>query len=532
MRAANDAAPQVLHRQLRSGRRDIEEMTQAAGKPDWRQRRGGSLSRMRSYVISCFLVALVVGAADAKPVPRPAAVIAKVTIGSPAGLDGVRAFADAIRPGTSDMIHSQGVLASAFGVAAEGLDLAGPVHVLYVDNGKVSGGVLVARVADATLLAPGAKVANGWAVAGDSALTKLAAGWALGALAATSPPAEVIGTVYPGAVLARYRKEIEQARASSGGAAVGLPPALVDAYWAMIMSFSNEIAEVVVRVDASKELGAIDLTFVPKPRSRLAKFVALQKPNDFSLLGKLPASNAGMVGAGRLVMGPYRKGFIELMQVFYGPLSATALGSAMDALMKAASGESAMAMGLDAKTGMAMDAVYALEDMPAADAAIARMFKAVQTPMTTKFGAITSTVQTVPETTEHAGVTVRAYETTTTGGPSSPMMPPGGKMRVSLAMFDNLLLLASKSAPHAIDAARGKSPGFKPTRYQAALFDRARARKDSMAFVLDVGAVVAATAAPAKIPAGSNMLMSLGFADRSAHFSFAIPATVIKSMMP
>lgn len=486
---------------------------------------------MRSCIISCFLVGLLVGTAHAKPA-RPTAVIAKVTIGSPTGLDGIRALADAIRPGTSGTIDSQVLLGTALGIAAGGLDLAGPVHVLYLDNGKASGFVLVARVADPALLLPDVKPVNGWAVAGDRALTKIVAGWALGDLAATTPTADVVGTVYPSSVLTRYRKEIEQARTGSSMVAAGLPRELIDAYWSMIMGFANDTAEVVVRIDASKDLGAIDIAFVPKPRSRLAKFIALQRPNDFSLLGKLPASNAMMVGAGRLAMGPYRKGLLEMMRMFYGPLSAAALRSAIDGLMKASSGETAIAMGLDAKTGMTMDAVYALEDTKAADAAIARMFEAVQKPMTTKLGAIMSTFQAVPGTTEHAGVTVRAYETTTTGGPPSPMLPPGGKMRVSVAVFDNLLLLASKSAPHAIDAARGKASRFKPTRDQTDLFDRSRKHKDSMAFVLDFGAVFVAAGAPAKIPAGSNMLMSLGFNDGAAHFSFAIPASVIKSMAP
>lgn len=487
---------------------------------------------MHAYVVSCLLVGLLVGAADARPVPRPAPVIGKLSIGSPAGLDGVRAFADAIRPGTGGPLTTNILLASAFGASTGGLDLAGPVHVLFVDSGQASGAVLVARVADAAQLAPGAKAAGGWAVAGDQALTKLVATWALRDLVATAPPADVVGTLYPSAVLARYRTEIEQARATSGAAAAGLPREMVDAYWDMIMTLANETAEVVVRIDATKDLGAIDLSLVPRPRSRLAKFIALQRPSDFSLLRALPATKVMLVGGGRVAMGPYRKGLIDAMQVLFGPLSVADLGSSIDALMKAASGEVAFAMGLEATTGMMFDAVYALDDAKAADAAIARLINVIQTPITTTVGAITSSVQAVPGTIEHAGVTIRAYETTMTGGPPSPMRPPGGKLRMNVAIVDKLLVFASSSAQLAIDAARGAGPHLDLTRAQGELLDRARARKDSMAWVLDLAAMVAQARAPVKIAAGSNLLMSFGFADGAAHFSFAIPTSVIRSMVP
>jgi len=129
-------------------------------------------------------------------------------------------------------------------------------------------------------------------------------------------------------------------------------------------------------------------------------------------------------------------------------------------------------------------------------------------------------------------VTIRAYETTMTGGPPNPMRPPGGTQRMNVAIVDKLLVFASSSAPLAIDAARGAGPHLDLTRAQGELLDLSRARKDSMAWVLDLGALVAQASAPVKIAAGSNLLMSFGFADGAAHFSFAIPTSAVRSMVP
>ena len=56
------------------------------------------------------------------------------------------------------------------------------------------------------------------------------------------------------------------------------------------------------------------------------------------------------------------------------------------------------------------------------------------------------------------------------------------------------------------------------------------ARKDSFAATMDIGTFAALGGAPGKIPAGSDMMFSMGFADRSAHMYFSMPAATIKAM--
>jgi hypothetical protein len=104
-----------------------------------------------------------------------------------------------------------------------------------------------------------------------------------------------------------------------------------------------------------------------------------------------------------------------------------------------------------------------------------------------------------------------------------------------VAAFDHLGLIAlapnsQVEAERAIDAARGKAPHFTAPAVVGQMLASSRARKDSMAAVLDVGALLSGMptmpGAPPRAPTGPiAFVVTFGFADRNAHFRIAAPAS-------
>jgi hypothetical protein len=485
---------------------------------------------MRALVV--LVLGLVLGSpqlSHAAP-RRPTSVLAKITLGSPAGLDGVRTFASSIKPGAGAMLSTEFLVTQATGMSLDGLDTTGPVHVLYVDTPAAQGFAVVARVADPKLLPAGTATKNHWAIVGDKPLVRQVRRWAFATLDVTSVPPELVATIYPGAVLRRYKQDIAATRKASTIAAAGLPPGIMDSYWDMLLGFANDTEQLEIRVDVDTAVIGVDLAFVPKRRTRLARFVRLQKPSQFELLARLPASTSIMIGAGRLVFGPYRKGMLEMISQVYAELGGPKLAPAISTLLDAMSGDVAMAAAFDAKTGMALDALYALDDARRADAAIAKLIALVAKPTSFTLGEVTTTTQAVAGTTQHAGATIRAYDTTTTGGPPNPLMPKGTS-RSQLAVLDDVLVFVTDhSMPRAIDAARGKGAHLEPTAAQTKLLDRARHRHDSFVFTMDLGALMKAMATPTQLPADSNLMFSLGFTGGAAHLYFALPTQIVRSL--
>src|SRR5262249_40884580 len=117
-------------------------------------------------------------------------------------------------------------------------------------------------------------------------------------------------------------------------------------------------------------------------------------------------------------------------------------------------------------------------------------------------------------------------------------MAPNGVMRSVVATLDDLGLIAigpdsQASAERAIDAARGKAAHFTPTADVAALLAASRARKDSIAMVMDFGAMASMMGKLTTIGAGSHpLLMSFGFADGSAHMRITVPSATMRAMAP
>ncbi len=465
--------------------------------------------------------------AHAKAVARPTAVLAKLTLGAPAGLDGIRAFADALQPGISPFLEASMLLRGGLGVAPEGLDLTGPVHVLYLDTGTDRGVVAFARVADAAQLPAGSHTRKGWALVGAAPLVKLAAAWAHATLTSRVPP-DLVGTAYPDAVLQRRASELQAARTSVVAQRGTLTGDALAALFDGLVGAATDTVAVTMRIDASADRLAATVSLAPRTRSALAAFVQAQQPSDFLLLDRLAAGPAPYLAGMRIALGPYRASAIRLATAMFAAIAQPAQAQALDQLLAALTGETALAMTIDVTAGAQMRAVYGITDPVAAETAIASIHGALATPQSLTIAGVTTTSVAVPGKTVHDGVTVRAYETTT-----SPAIAATAQ-RSDVAVTDRaLVVVTDRKAPRSIDAARGIGTSLRLTASQRELFELARQRQDSVAMTIDGGALFAATPIPTglSLPAGSDFFVSLGFARRAVELHVAVPAGVIRALM-
>src|SRR4051812_47003555 len=94
--------------------------------------------------MAVLLVVLLGGRIEAAPATRPAELVATVSVG-PSALAGVRAYANAVSPGSGASIDPQLVLLLS-GASSKGLDLAAPMHLVVGKTGGRPGFVAVAKV--------------------------------------------------------------------------------------------------------------------------------------------------------------------------------------------------------------------------------------------------------------------------------------------------------------------------------------------------------------------------------------------------
>lgn len=508
---------------------------------------------MRTWYLFAVAVAVVAGPAEAKPKAdrAPADLLVSVALGPAATLRGLQAYVEAIEPGAGAQLTDQVMragLAQAIGAASlDGVDPAAWLHVLVADGKNLA---LLARVADAKVLTTSVRanhvmVAGEWAVIGPRPLVQKIGPYALASIATQPPPAAPTATVYLGHVLARYKAPIDQLRrqltssmAQAGAGAVG---PLLEAYYDGVMSAARDTERLIVTLDASAAVASVDFALVPRPGSRLARFVAVQQPSDYALLDKLPAGNATFLLGGRFETGPYRDGMLDLMAAMYGTSSGAELRAALGAVFKATTGEVAMTMAMAPGTGLAMTQLFGVADLPAADRSIVRALDLFKAGRTMTIAGISTTTRSHPATTVHDGVTLRRYDTThdVSRAPAAQRsameaMVKGMAASARIATFDSLGLItvapdSAAEAHRAIDAARGKAPRLIAAPATADLVVGSRSRKDSMVIVLDLGALVSAMTGGAG--AGVQpIVMSIGFADRNAHFRVAAPAASVRAI--
>ena len=509
---------------------------------------------MRRLIVGLFIVVSTFGRAHAggKTAP-PSDLLATVALGPETTLDGARSFIDTVKPGSGAVVATvPQLIAKAVGAGSlTGIDPKGWSYLLLSDDGTTKGMVMLVPVRDARALTAAAKpaqvtVKGAWAVIGAKPLVDHVATYAFTVAPTLPRPSQPTAIVNLPAVLTRYntaavRQQLVAAAASPNGATIA---PMLEGYYDGMLALANDSEQVIVTLDMTKDLGAIDLTLVPKVGSRLATFIALQKPADLALLDKLPAVAAPMMMVGHLDMGPYRDGLFAMAGQMYGVGTSATGGAAKDLIgavaevVKATNGDFAMTMTMTPGHAMTIDQVFGLTDMASADKAIARALDLFKAPRTMDALKIKSTIKaTAPTTYDH--ITLRGYEikqdlasVPAEERKAMEAMMPGGVMAARIATFDGVGVVAIGSdsvaeAKHVIDAARGKATHYTPSREVTSLLDTVRVRKESFGFVIDVGALAARlTSTPA--PGSEPILMSMGYADHNAHIRFAITAATLK----
>lgn len=506
-----------------------------------------------SSIVGCVIAAAIAawsGPAAAQKVAQPPELLMTVAIGPDNTLNSLRDFANSMQPGAGMMLGGpllRTQLAGMVGATAlDGIDDKATMFMLAVDGGPaLKGAALVAKVKDEPALTRGAGNAHvvkkaGWAVVGSKLVAEKVAPFAFGSLVPqptlAGPP---VATIYTANLMQRYKTEIEKARQQilSGMGAMDAPAmaGVMQSYVDGILSTLSDSERVIVSFDITKDIAAIDFALVPKAGSRLGKFITLQAPSDYGLLAKLPAGPAPTVIAGRLDSGPYRTGLLEIIPKMYGAATPKDMGTAMAAIMKAATGDFAMTMQLAGPQGMAVTQLFGVTDTKAVDRAIGLLLDGFKAPVSSTQMGMTTTITANPKPVMHDGVTLRGYDMVydLSKAPQATrdiMEKMVGKTGHSArgGTFDQLGLVAMSAdggaaAAAVIDAARGKGKRLVLSPAVNDFLTGSRTRKESIAMVMDLGAL-------AGLGTGRLVMVSLGFADKNAHLRLTLPAATLRGM--
>ncbi len=504
---------------------------------------------MRTSIVFALLIALGSNAI-AKELKPPAELMATVSLGPDTTLDDLRAFVDAVRPGAGAALNGALVrqqLAGLVGATSlEGLDPSAPTYVLLVDGGAPLQGIaVVGRVGDADALARGlggaeSAIDSDWAVIGSKPVVAAVAHYALVTLPSLPSQRSPTAQVYVPQLIKRYHTEIDAARklilTQAASAQQGQMALLAKSYVEGMYSAVTDCDRLVVTLDVTKDLGAIDFALVPKPGTRLAKFIAAQRPSTFALLDKLPAAPPTVLMAGHLDSGPYRAGLIDMMSMLYGHGESKELITAMDAIMKASSGELAASVQFGSDKPMQLTQLFGLADKQLAERSIHRLLEAFKLGRTMDSAGISTTIKTNPTPMDHDGVQLLGYDVTydysKAPEPTRKVMEamvPGGTTTARVATFDQLCLIALGADPAgALDASRGKAPTWAPVAAIAELLKQAITRKDSILLMMDAGALSHAAKPGLPLP----FIFTIGFADKAAHLRATLPAATARGLVP
>jgi hypothetical protein len=491
--------------------------------------------------------------AKGKPDAPPAELLVSVAIGPVTTLRNLQAYAEMIQPGSgaalSDQVVRRGLAEVVGATSLDGLDPASWMYLLVAGTSGPPAVALLGKVADAKALAAAAgadrlATRGGWAVIGDRPVLDHIGAYALSTIAAQPTPRAPNATVYMPQVLARGRPQIEAFRAQMAATSAQLGPGPMGKFMASYIdgleSMASDTERLIVTLDATPDLASLDLALMPRPSSRLAAFIGLQRPSDFGLFARLPATTPTVLFGGHLELGPYHDGLLAAMATLYIPEASRDLLAAMEMIRKVMTGEIAMAMQIGRGTGLAFTQLYGITNAAAADKALAGILALFKVGRTIQLANISTTIQANPGTATHDGVVLRSYDTTQdlSKAPADQRkamaaIMPDGVQHVQMATFDGLTMIVAApdslaEAERSIDAARGKAGHFVASADVDRLLAAVRARKDSTAMMIDLGGVLA------MLTGGSAQsqpaMISFGAADRSAHLRIALPAATVRAL--
>jgi hypothetical protein len=247
--------------------------------------------------------------------------------------------------------------------------------------------------------------------------------------------------------------------------------------------------------------------------------------------------------AGHFEAGPYRDALLEMTAGMYAG-GAKEMNAALDAFFKATTGDVVATLRLAAGSGMSVGELFGVSDTAAANRAVAATLDVLRPGRDIGSPKLPARLQTLPDAPVHDGVALPGYRTSYDLSKAAPaerkameQFAGTGRTDTRMTAFDGVGTVVTGSdsvaaAGRMIDAVRGKAPRFVAPPAVAQFLTGSRARKDSMAMTLDlVGLLAGMRGGAPQAHDDAPLLVSLGFADRRAHFRIAAPVTSIRAMM-
>lgn len=480
-------------------------------------------------------------AGASRPIAKSDVVLATVQLPTGAKIEGLAKAIDNIQPGASAAMLPTVpmVLAQTLGMDLSGANLDAPISVLIVNPKKHSKPLaMLVTPSDTSKLEADAKAAGlayvgkkKLALIGEAAVVESVQDIAFTNLAT---PSELLVRIYPDVVLATFKDDLHgafqnmsQLMSQQQTGASSTVQAMMLAYEEMILAIGDQTQVMEMRVGTADGASDFNFRMEPKAGTTMAALAQAQVPSTHELLGKLPKSTSGsFLFSGDLRAGSARQPIMD----FSMKIMSVVMPSDGDELMtkllatwfEAFDGQVAVNMNMDISNPQApkFDATYL---MGTSDAKMMRTgWREMMRHMASRakdgpaeMMGMKFDIKFEEKALEVDGVEVDRYETklnlTEMSEEERTMMAAAQiDQRMHMATFDDVAVMSLSSnseilVKSAIEAARGKAPGYEPTGAIAAALARSKSLKESLVFTMDISAL-----APGGMPIPFKMV-TMGF---------------------
>ena len=478
---------------------------------------------------------------DSPAITELGEVIATVQLPGGAAMSDLAPIVDSFKPGSSALLAVQAptMLGQLAGMSLDGAKLSAPISIVVLDPSTYPQPIgLLVETEDLELLRASAnKVGHavhdreGRALIGPPALVDSAEDFAFANLSKVPDHSEIV--IYPAPLRRAFADKIGEALAQiptamAGTGFEGTMTKMVEMYVQTFEAMSEQTERIVISASPSQTSNDLFMRFYPVAGTTFASFIAAQTPADHSLLAKLPAN----AGQGGLMSGELRAGaakdamlgfMIEAIQMLYSnTMTSEAWTKLVNDWIATLDGRFTASFSMDlanpATPSMRMLTVFGSTDEAAMRAAWRAMMGAMTmdgAPLIQMMGMSVNVVF-EPGALDHEGVPVDRYTTkidasTMTPEAQAAMQKSGGLEQIMhMAAFDQLGAMASSADDMAelIDAARGKTKTFEPSKGIQRAMEVSQARGESLFYYLDFAALLPAGSA-GELPFGA-MVMGMG----------------------
>ncbi|HXU74482.1 MAG TPA: hypothetical protein VN947_34545 [Polyangia bacterium] len=293
-----------------------------------------------------------------------------------------------------------------------------------------------------------------------------------------------------------------------------------------LLSGAEACEQLGVDIGAAHGLPELTLRLEVKHGSTLDRAFSAQRPSDFGLLGKLPASQASMVAGGRLDLTSFQS-FVAAVIGGGGSASDTQeLTALLDDFSRVFTGDLAMAGTMGEAGRSSVDYLAGVRDVGRAAELYPRWYALFN--RIGLFGGSTKITQKQLASEKYDGLSISRseldYDFSKLVGYKGPAHVTGTS---AYAAFDGLLAMAVTTLGgdriHGIiDSARHGRSTYRPEGAARASLDAARAAHDSLWMWADLGRI--APGAPSPLPRGTGMALGVGFGPAYARLHLALTA--------